>query len=1211
MYGGEYAYFSVTSGETYTWTTCSDSDFDTQLSLYQGTTCGGTNLAYNDDDCGLQSTITWTATFTGTVTVLLSEYSCNSNSTCMTLEWSVSGGGGGTASDNCDDALPFCTSDSYTFPASTNVPDMGSVDCLYTTPNPAWYWMEINDPGDIDIYISSGADVDFIAWGPFNSLSEGCATDLMSTSGVDCSYSTSATETCNLTGTQAGEVYILLITNYANVETNISFSQTAGSGTTNCGIIAPPIENNGPLCEGETLQLTVTDPEAGATYSWTGPNGFSSSDMNPTVPNVTTADAGTYSLQITIGPDTSDPVTTDVVVNTNVTPTFNAVGPYCQGDAIPALPTASNEGITGSWSPAIDNTTTTTYTFTPDAGQCALSTTMTVDITAPTTPTFTQVGPYCQGDAIPALPTTSNEGIQGSWSPAINNISTTTYTFTPDAGECATTTTMTIDITNPTTPTFTQVGPYCEGSSVPALPATSNEGIQGSWSPAIDNTTTTTYTFTPDAGECATTTTMTIDITAQTVPTFDPVGPYCQGSSIPALPTTSNEGITGTWSPAIDNMSTTTYTFSPAAGQCATSTVLTIDITMPETPVFDPVGPFCAGATIADLPTTSNNGIAGSWSPAIDNTATTTYTFTPAAGECALNTDLTITVHENPQPAADNTGPVCEGQSLALSSEPTGMQSYTWSGPDGFSSVEQNPIVSNLAELSAAGTYTVLVEDNNGCTAQTTTDVNVHPNPDISINSEDPLCYESCDGEIEMSVSTGTPPYEYSLDSSATGQSFGLFVGLCEGAYYPFVTDAYGCTAGYNTVYLENPPELTGSVVSVTNQNCQAPGSAEVTASGGTPAYTYFWPADASEVNGSSASSIPAGDYNVTVEDAQGCSELIPLTIGADDDFSVNASVRSNVSCYGEYSGEIQVEIVSGTPEYTVAWSGGTQSGAQLSYSISNLSVGVYSITVSDTDGCSESFDMYINGPDMPLRVDVQAQDVSCFGDKNGLAQAMASGGTSPYTYTWFKNSNHVSNSAAASHLSGGLYQLELLDDNGCRLDTSVFINEPPEILVDFMKIDPSCIGNNNGAIELEVSGGEEPYNYLWGSYTSNLPYLDNLNEGDYDVAVRDATGCEYEVGTISLTDNPVECLRVPTAFTPNGDDNNDTWRIENLEMFPKAVVHVYNRWGQIVYNAGTGEEPWDGTDESGKLVSTGSYLYVINLYNGANPYSGIVTVVY
>src|SRR5204863_1590959 len=105
-----------------------------------------------------------------------------------------------------------------------------------------------------------------------------------------------------------------------------------------------------------------------------------------------------------------------------------------------------------------------------------------------------------------------------------------------------------------------------------------------------------------------------------------------------ALPTTSNNGITGTWAPALDNTATTTYTFTPTAGQCATTTTLTITVNPNVTPTFTAVAPICSGGTLNALPTTSNNGITGTWSPVLNNTATTIYTFTPTIGLCALPT---------------------------------------------------------------------------------------------------------------------------------------------------------------------------------------------------------------------------------------------------------------------------------------------------------------------------------------------------------------------------------------------------------------------------------------------------------------------------------------------------------------------------------------------------------------------------------------------
>ncbi|MFN5772340.1 lamin tail domain-containing protein, partial [Flavobacterium sp.] len=130
-----------------------------------------------------------------------------------------------------------------------------------------------------------------------------------------------------------------------------------------------------------------------------------------------------------------------VPIPTVLTPTFTAVAPICSGATLAALPTTSNNGITGIWSPALNNTATTTYTFTPNAGQCATTTTLTITVNPQVTPTFTAVAPICSGATLAALPTTSNNGISGTWAPALNNTATTTYTFTPTAGQCATTTT--------------------------------------------------------------------------------------------------------------------------------------------------------------------------------------------------------------------------------------------------------------------------------------------------------------------------------------------------------------------------------------------------------------------------------------------------------------------------------------------------------------------------------------------------------------------------------------------------------------------------------------------------------------------------------------------------------------------------------------------------------------------------------------------------
>jgi hypothetical protein len=159
---------------------------------------------------------------------------------------------------------------------------------------------------------------------------------------------------------------------------------------------------------------------------------------------LTNGDIVTCSLTDTCSVINSNSIT----VSTVIVPTFTQVQPICIGEALGNLPTTSNNGILGSWTPALNNTQTTTYTFTPNLGQCSSTATMTIQVNPLITPTFTQVQPICVGEALANLPTTSNNGILGSWSPALNAIQTTTYTFTPNLGQCSSTATMTIEVNN-------------------------------------------------------------------------------------------------------------------------------------------------------------------------------------------------------------------------------------------------------------------------------------------------------------------------------------------------------------------------------------------------------------------------------------------------------------------------------------------------------------------------------------------------------------------------------------------------------------------------------------------------------------------------------------------------------------------------------------------------------------------------------------------
>jgi gliding motility-associated-like protein len=339
------------------------------------------------------------------------------------------------------------------------------------------------------------------------------------------------------------------------------------------------------ICENEVISNVIYTIGGGATTAFITsgslPNGVTTSlvgtqfkiDGTPTV-------SGTYNYTITTSGGCSPNATLNgfITVNPGTIPTFTAVAPICAGGTLAALPLQSNNSITGTWSPALNNSITTEYTFTPNAGQCANSAKLTITVNQKTTPTFTAVTAICSGETLAALPLQSNNSISGTWSPALNNTITTEYTFTPNAGQCANSTKLTITVNQKTTPTFTAVAAICEGETLTALPLQSNNNIFGSWSPALNNTVTTEYTFTPNTGECANSTKLTITVNQKTTPTFTAVAAICSGETLVALPLQSNNNISGTWSPALNNSTTAEYTFSPNAGECANETKLTISV---------------------------------------------------------------------------------------------------------------------------------------------------------------------------------------------------------------------------------------------------------------------------------------------------------------------------------------------------------------------------------------------------------------------------------------------------------------------------------------------------------------------------------------------------------------------------------------------------------------------------------------------------------
>lgn len=423
-------------------------------------------------------------------------------------------------------------------------------------------------------------------------------------------------------------------------------------------------------CNGTDGSITIGGLMPNATYlisytndgSAVGATGFTSDASGQII--ITGLNAGIYSgFKLVYGGTTINLTGTVTLSNTGVVPKFKKIDPFCAGTTAPILPTTSQNGVTGTWNPSVvNNQSSGTYTFTPDAGQCASIVTVDIVVNQPVTPTFSfgTSLTLCPGATPPVLYKPSDNGITGTWNPTtVDNQNSGVYTFTPNPNQCANGATFSVTVKASITPTFSfgTALSICAGGSVPVLPATSANGINGSWSPAtIDNQNSGTYTFTPAAGQCATTATFTVTVNPPAIPVFN-FGTslsICSGASVPALPITSANGITGTWSPStVDNQASGVYTFTPAAGQCAAVATFTVTIGAANTPTFafGTSLTICSGTSAPSLPATSTNGISGTWSPAtIDNLNAGTYTFTPNAGQCAVSTSLNVTVNANITP---------------------------------------------------------------------------------------------------------------------------------------------------------------------------------------------------------------------------------------------------------------------------------------------------------------------------------------------------------------------------------------------------------------------------------------------------------------------------------------------------------------------------------------------------------------------------------
>jgi len=564
--------------------------------------------------------------------------------------------------------------------------------------------------------------------------------------------------------------------------------------------------------------------------------------------------------------------------------------------------------------------------------------------------------------------------------------------------------------------------------------------------------------------------------TAGTVPTFSPL----------AGNTRSGAGLnSGTFS----QLSNGALTGRPAAnGTCCSAQD-------PPTDVYEFTVDASGSYTITNDYTTIFDGFLLLYTDPLDWTQNPPTTFVDGNDNCTnfLNSCVTVNLNSGQtyylvttRATGTNTtetwnttftGP---GQVLEVTGTTTGY-TYQWSNGD---------ITQDIENLGA-GSYTVTVTDGNGCTSTATATI-TQPLPlTVSLaNLAEVRCNGGTDGEIDITVTGGTPPYTFNWSNGTQTEDN---TNLTAGTYDVTVTDANGCEV-LDTYTLTEPTAIvvTGVVV---DASCGASsnGSIDVTVTGGVAPYTYFWSNGASTQD---ITGVPGGVYNVLVTDSRGCVSSSSFTVGGGAAFVVTVDSITNIPCFGDTTGEIFISVPAGT--YTYTWSNG-----DTTQNLINVPAGSYSVTVDDGSGCLAIASATITQP-APFVASGVVTNIDCNGNANGAIDVSVNGGTPPYTYLW-------SNAATTQDLTGlsaGTYTVTVTDDNGCTAEYSGTITEPTALNVQGAVSDVSCNGGNNGVINLSTSGGVPAYTYLWSTGATSSS-LFNLAGGVYTVTVTDANGCE------------------------------------------------------------------------------------------------------
>jgi hypothetical protein len=460
-----------------------------------------------------------------------------------------------------------------------------------------------------------------------------------------------------------------------------------------------------------------------------------------------------------------------------------------------------------------------------------------------------------------------------------------------------------------------------------------------------------------------------------------------------------------------------------------------------------------------------------------------------------------------------------------------------WGGTPGYKiQWNSDPLLntSNLTKLKG-GTYRITVIDDNNCT-ETQNYIILEPDP-LTIKFDtviQPLCFESQDGSIQAKIGGGTPSYKLFWNAPPFNNVLQLS-GLKAGLYSLLVKDSVGCiTSDSLRLYPKDSMTIASSIV---HPKCYGGNDGKVLSavSGGTGPYKFSWGHNPG-LNTPLLNNVTAGNYYLTVTDNNACSKLAQFIVLQPNPLEIKKELHQDVKCFNGSDGSISISANGGTVPLKVRWNSNPPSQ---NLTLNNVSAGLYSVVLTDSNGCADSMIIQIKEPTPLVGYFDSIYSPTCYALPNGTVTYKANGGVQPYLYA-FDNAP-LQFDSLASFVKAGWIQVKVLDANGCQIKDSTLIKQPASLNLESDVSQISCFSFLDGKILLKGRGGVQPYHFKWSHTNADTHIVYNLSQGSYAVTLTDKNNCIYRdtfqifqpeklVAKVDLT-IPASCFNVANGM--------------------------------------------------------------------------------